>query len=275
MNNFDFPKINYIEIIEPIGAGGTANVYKGVDLNYGTLVAVKVLSGNLFKHEKVKAKLIEEADRYVYLNHKGIVRLKDFIIKSDNYYLVMEFIEGQNLERYISKTTGPIPEQRAIDMMAEILDAIGFAHENNVLHLDIKPSNIMISNNGEIKILDFGISADIKSDMEGVDLGAPVGTPYYMSPEQIEGKNIDKRSDVYALGITLFQMLTGSPPFAGDYTREELFKKIKSGKLIRAKEIYPFVSDEVQLVIDKATQVDKINRFQNTSEFLEALKKIN
>jgi serine/threonine protein kinase len=269
--NPQFPKINYIEIIDRIGEGGTANVFKGVDLNYGTLVAVKVLSGNLFKNEKIREKLIEEAQRYLDLSHKGIVGLKDFIKNNDNYYLIMEFIEGQNLETHINKTTGPIPEQRALEMMVEILEAMAYAHKHNVLHLDIKPSNIMISNRKEIKILDFGISSDISDDTNSVELGGPIGTPYYMSPEQIDGKNIDKRSDIYSLGITLFQMLTGTVPFLGNYTREELFKKIKEGKLLKAKEIYPFVSDEVQIIIDKATHVDKQKRFKTIDEFIDAI----
>jgi len=263
-------RINHIEIIEEIGSGGTASVLKGVDLNNGRLVAVKVLWSNLFKSDEIKKRFIFEANQYLYLNHPGIVALKDFIIKDDAYYLVMEYIEGQNLDEYINKVTGPMPENKAISIMLEILEAVGYAHKNNVLHLDIKPANIMIDGNSKIKLLDFGISSEGQQDTNGQIMGSPL----YMSPEQITGKNIDKPSDIYSLGITFFQMLTGNTPYSGNMSREELFAKIQEGNLPKAKSIYPFVSDKIQSIIDNATQTDRNKRFQSTEEFSSQLKAI-
>jgi len=261
-------RINNIELIEEIGNGGTASVIKGVDLNNGKLVAVKVLWKNLFKSEEIKERFIFEANQYLYLEHPSIVKLSDFIKKDEGYYLVMEYIDGQNLEDYINKVTGPIPEKRAIEMMSEILDAVGYAHKNNILHLDLKPANIMINQNGKIKLLDFGIS---KNNSEASN-GQIVGSPFYMSPEQISGKNIDKQSDIYALGITLFQMLTGSTPFPDNITRKELFELISSGKLFKAKDVYPFISKTSEQIIEKATHVDKNKRFKSTEDFIANLK---
>ena len=262
-----FQRINHIEIIEEIGTGGTASVLKGIDLNNGRLVAVKVLWSNLFKSDEMRKRFVFEANQYLYLKHPGIVSLKDFIIREDAYFLVMEFVDGSNLEEYINKVSGPIPEIRAIAMMKEVLDAIGYAHENNVLHLDIKPSNIMIDGSGRIKILDFGIS----NESTKVNTGQIMGSPLYMSPEQTLGKNIDSRSDIYSLGITLFQMLTGTTPLRGNMSRDELFTKIREGKLPKAKEVYPFISDHLQAVIDKATCVDMNDRFKSTMEFSSKL----
>ena len=263
-------RINNIEVVEQIGSGGMASVFKGVDLNTGQLVAVKILWSNLFKNENMKQCFVSEANHYLYLQHPGIVRLKDFIIKEDAYYLVMEFVDGINLEEYINKVSGPIPEDKAIELMKEVVSAIIYAHEKNVLHLDLKPANIMIDLNGKVKILDFGISHEGAS----VAKGNVMGSPLYMSPEQTEGKDIDNRSDIYSLGITFFQMLTGKTPLKGNSSREELFQKIREGKLPKAKEFYPYVSDALQLLIDKATQINKSNRFKNANEFLDQLNEL-
>jgi serine/threonine-protein kinase len=263
-------RINNIEIVEELGSGGTASVLKGVDLQTGQLVAVKVLWNNLFKNESMRKRFIFEANQYLYLRHPGIVSLRDFIIKEEAYYLVMEFVDGVNLEEYINKVSGPVPEPKAIQIMAEILGAIEYAHNAGVLHLDIKPANIMLDSSGKIKILDFGISND-ESKMES---GTVMGSPLYMSPEQTTGKNVDKQSDIYALGITLFQLLTGTTPLRGNISRDELFEKIRNGNLPKAKEFYPFVSDALQLIIDKSTATNKNQRYSNVKDFQKDLSRI-
>lgn len=261
-------RIGHIEIITEIGAGGTASVFMGIDLNTGFPVAVKMLWSNLFKSAEMKERFILEANQYLYLKHPNIVSLRDFIIREDAHYLVMEYIDGYNLDEYINKVSGPIPESKAIEMMLQVLDAVGFAHERDILHLDIKPANIMIDKLGAIKLLDFGIAAERKK----VTDGQIVGSPLYMSPEQTMGEKIDKQSDIYSLGITFFQMLTGSPPINGNMTKQELFGRIRKGALPRAKEIYPFVSDELQIVLDKATNVDIFKRYQTTNDFADELR---
>jgi serine/threonine protein kinase len=260
-------RIQHIEIVAEIGSGGTAKILKGVDLHTGNLVAVKVLWSNLFKHEEMKSRFIFEANQYLYLNHPGIVQLKDFIITDAAYYLVMEFIDGQNLDEFINYVSGPIPETKAIELFIDILGAVKYAHENNVLHLDIKPANIMINKQGDIKLLDFGISAESNK----VGKGAIVGSPLYMSPEQTFGKNINQQSDIYSLGITLFQMLTGTTPITGKMNKNEVFEAIRQGNLPRAKDFYPFVSDDIQAIIDQATHVDLSQRYYDVDAFMDDL----
>lgn len=265
-----FERIKHIEIVGEIGSGGTAKILKGVDLNTGLLVAVKVLWSNLFKHEEMKKRFVFEANQYLYLNHPGIVQLKDFIITEDAYFLVMEYIDGKNLDEYINHVSGPIPEPKAIDIFLEILEAVAYAHSNNVLHLDIKPANIMIDKQGHIKLLDFGISAE----SDKVEKNSIVGSPLYMSPEQTYGKNVNEQSDIYSLGITLFQMLTGTTPITGKMNKHQVFEAIRNGNLPKAIDHYPFVSNKIQSIIDKATHIELSERYQSVESFITDLEAI-
>lgn len=264
-------RVNHIEIVESIGAGGTASVYKGVDTHTGYLVAVKVLWSNLSQTDGMQERFRREANHYIYLDHPNIVKLKDFIQKEDTCFLVMEYLEGQTLENYINNVTGPIPAAQAVKIIRHVVAGVQYAHDNHVLHLDLKPSNIIITKEGCIKLIDFGISAKFLE----ANKGHVMGSPLYMSPEQTEGDaGIDTRSDIYSLGITLFQMLTGTTPLKGDMSREELFEKIRKGDLPRAKTFYPFVPDTLQAVIDKATRTNKKDRYQKAAELADALKNV-
>jgi eukaryotic-like serine/threonine-protein kinase len=260
-------RINHIEIIDAIGSGGAAQVYRGVNLQNGKLVAVKMLWKNLFSNENLRRQFIEEANQYLYLNHPNIVNLQDFIIKPDAYYLVMEYIDGRTLEDYINRVSGPIPEVVAANMLKYVLEAIGYAHANEVLHLDIKPSNIMITIDGEVKVLDFGISRKSSAS----DIGGRMGSPYYMSPEQISVKDIGPHSDIYALGITFFQMLTASVPFPKNVTREVLFEKIIKDPLPMLKDFVPWASEAAEKIVARATQKNSKSRFSSCKEFSESL----
>jgi serine/threonine-protein kinase len=246
-------------------------VYKGVDTNTGYLVAVKVLWSNISHTDVMQERFRQEANHYIYLDHPNIVKLKDFIQKDNTCFLVMEYLEGQTLENYINHVTGPIPETQAIHIILHVLAGVQYAHENHVLHLDLKPSNIMITKEGNIKLIDFGISVKFLEANKGHIMGSPL----YMSPEQTEGgAQIDTRSDIYSLGITFFQMLTGTTPLQGNMSRNELFEKIRKGALPRAKTFYPFVSDQLQEIIDKATRINKKDRYQKATELADALNNV-
>jgi serine/threonine protein kinase len=264
-------RIEHIEMIEQIGSGGAGSVWKGVDLHTGKLVAVKVLWKNLFKDEKIRKKFLEEANQYLYLEHPNIVKLKDFIAKDSGYYLVMEYIDGQTLEEYINKVTGPIPEEVAAAILIEVLAAIGYAHQQNIIHLDLKPANIMISAEGVIKVLDFGISS--KSEEAG--LGNVMGSPMYMSPEQIDGKGVDHRSDIYALGVTLHQMLCGQLPYPTNMSKFQLFQHIKEKPLPRLSSFVSWASDIAQFLVDTATAKNPNHRFPSCEAFKEALIRLS
>ncbi len=265
-----FPKLKYFEFTDKIGEGGTGTVYLAIDKRSGYPVAVKTLLKKWFKNSFFLNNFIQEANIYLYLEHKNIAELRDFIIEDDAYYLVMEYIDGYTLEYYINNITGTIPEEIAIRIFCEILDGLDFAHANKIYHLDIKPSNIMIKENGNIKILDFGIST---SKQDKVITQNIMGTPMYMSPEQALKSGIDWRSDIYSLGVTLFQMVTGRLPFSAR-TNEELLKKIVTDDLPRIKTLYPHVSDQMQEIIDKATMKRPEDRFQNCREFRRELLKL-
>ena len=251
-----------IEIVESLNEGGTASIYLGVNTWSGRPVAIKELKSDFFKNDYVRGKFIEEANQYLYLNHPNIVRLIDFIDEKSAQYLVMEYVDGQNLFEYQRNVTGPMPVSMAALLISEVLLALQYAHENNVVHLDIKPANIMLSNNNEVKVLDFGIS----QDMNGKKSEKLMGSPSYMSPEQIDSRDIDHRSDIYSLGVTLYELITGRVPYDDVQSREELFHAI------RLKPVPSIGRDHaINRIIAKSTAKRKEERFQSCDEFRNSL----
>jgi serine/threonine protein kinase len=202
-------RINNIELVQVLNTGGTANVYLGVDLFTGMPVAVKELKANMFKSEYVRNKFLEEANQYLYLEHPNIVRLHDFIITDESHYLVMEYVDGKNLFDYMSTVTGPMPMQNVALLFNEVLSALSYVHDKKLVHLDIKPSNIMLSTNNNVKLVDFGITLD-KSNQNKEKM---MGSPAYMSPEQILEEEIDHQSDIYSAGIAMYELIMGKLPF--------------------------------------------------------------
>ena len=264
------PYLPYYHILEQIGHGGTGAVYKAIDERSGFLVAIKILYKRAFENDFVRNKFVEEANRYLYLDHPNIVRLKDFIIQDEGYYLVMEYVEGRSLDKYIRHVTGPIPEEVATAIIIEVLEAIDYAHNEGVVHLDLKPGNIMIGDNDDIKVLDFGISAE-----EGEKNYKVMGSPLYMSPEQIKGSGIDIRSDIYSLGVTLYQMVTGQEPYPANISKEELFQRILySPFLNRSGVSQDRLSPIFQRIISKATEKNKGKRYSSCREFINDLQVI-
>lgn len=252
-----------IELIEKLKEGGTANIYLGVNSWTGFPVAVKELKPNFFKNQFVRDKFQDEANLYLDLNHPNIVKLENYIDAGDKHFLVMEFIEGYNLSDYQNKFTGPMPVGMSALLCVEVLKALSFAHDRNVVHLDVKPANIMLSDSNEVKVLDFGISVDLSS--QKVD--KLLGTPSYMSPEQITGYGIDHRTDIYAMGITLYELITGRPPFHASNDRMELFSAIKNKPVPELKS-----EPGINKIIQRATAKDKRERYQNCQEFINDLQ---
>jgi eukaryotic-like serine/threonine-protein kinase len=259
-------QINNIELVQVINSGGTATVYLGIDLFTGHPVAVKELKANMFKSDFVRKKFIEEANQYLYMDHPNIVKLKDFIITNDNHYLVMEYVDGKNLYDHMTTVTGPLPLQNVALLLNEVLSALTYVHDRKLIHLDIKPSNIMLSNSNAVKLVDFGISQDKKSTVSE----QPIGSPAYMSPEQVEDQTVDFQSDIYSTGITMFELLTGSLPFQSSETREELFQAIKTNKMphLKANNSHDVVhEEEMNRIFRKATTKDKRQRYQSCEAF--------
>jgi len=265
-------KIPYYEIKSLLGEGGMGNVYLAEHTQLGRKVAIKSLHQQLVKNEGLRARFKNEASTMAHLQHPKIVALYDYVEESDGLYLIMEYVEGLPLDEYIKDKSGPIPAETAVPMMTQILDAFSYAHSKGIIHRDIKPSNILITQNGDIKILDFGIAKMMsEAGNKLTKTGTQMGTVFYMSPEQVQGKEIDIRSDIYSLGVTFYQMLTGISPYDGMTTEFEVYSKIVSEPLPKASILYPGVPDYLDFVISKATTKNKDERFQNCEEFLNAL----
>jgi len=259
-------KINNIELIQVLNTGGTSNVYLGVDMYTGLPVAVKELKANMFKSDFVREKFIEEANKYLYLDHPNIVKLKDFIITEDNHYLVMEYVEGKNLYDYMSTVTGPLPLQNVALLLNEVLSALGYVHDKNLIHLDVKPANIMLSSSNTVKLVDFGISIDKENNTNNKRMGSPA----YMSPEQVEEKDLDFQSDIYSTGIAMFELLTGKLPFQFYETREELFQAILTNKMPLLKtnnSLDEKFEVEINRIFKKATHKNKAERYLSCEAF--------
>ena len=257
------------KILKKIGSGGMGDVYLAEHGILGHKVAIKSLHNNLVRDENFILRFKTEAKILTTLDHPNIVRILDFKEKENGLFIIMEFVEGQQLDEYINKVTGPIVEKDLIPLFTQMLEAIAFAHAKGLVHRDIKPSNVIISD-GKIKILDFGIAKDLSEDSGLTNTGVQVGTVYYMSPEQVNAEKIDKLTDIYSLGVTLFYMAVGKPP----YENSNAFKigiKIISETFPEAKNFYPGVSEKIETIISKATQKKKKDRYQSCEEFKKDL----
>lgn len=267
--------LNY-RILSVIGSGGMGTVYLGAHKFISEQkVAIKVIRSEMV-NQSAKERLKKEAGILASLNHPNIVKFLNYEIDSEgNIYLIMEYVEGLTLEQYIKTVSGLIVEKKVLQFFEPILDAVEYAHKKNIIHRDIKPSNIIITNDGKPKILDFGISSVFKAN-ENTDAQEEfiMGTPSYMSPEQIKGKNIDYRSDIYSLGVLLYQMLTGNAPYDTSTMSEmNIQEKVITEPLPRMKSYYRYISDKMQVIVDKATAKDMEERYQTCQEFRKAMRK--
>ncbi len=262
--------LNY-QITKLIGKGGMAEVYEAQhDKFENRKVAIKILNPILTANEIVRKRFENEATIMARLEHPNIVQIIDFVESKEKLAFIMELLEGDTLSDYIRKRN-KLTKKETIYIFNQILDAFDFAHSKNVIHRDVKPSNIFIetSNENTAKILDFGIAKLISSDANITNTGIQMGTPVYMSPEQVkDSKRIDARSDIYSLGIVLYYMLAGKAPYDTTTTSTyEIYNKIVNDKLPELT-AYP----ELNRIIQKATTKLTENRFQTCSEFALALK---
>ncbi len=261
----ELPKIPLYHIDHLIAEGGTAKVYWGIDMRSGFPVAIKELKIRHFKNQIICDKFKKvETQLYLYMQHPNIPRLVDFIDMHERelLYIVMEFIHGKSLEQYIYGEIGPIPEQKALPMFLEILDTVAYLHHNGILHLDIKSNNVMIQPNGRIKLIDLGIA----SRMSDASRSTGFGTPAYMPPEQSEKGQCGQYTDIFALGIMLFEMLTGTVPFTGQKPSEIRYK-IKYEPTPQMKDFYPPINSDLQFIVERALAKDPMMRYQSCEEF--------
>lgn len=265
--------LNY-KIIRQLGSGGMGQVFLAKNKDIDQMVAVKSLHPHLASNQALRERFKQEAVMLSSLDHPNIVKFLNYVETDEGVFLIMEYVDGMTLEDFINKKNGLIVEKRAYPMMKEILSAFTYAHSRGIVHRDIKPSNIFLNQEGHVKVMDFGI-AQIVSESSNSESNVVMGTPEYMSPEQVYGKAIDQRSDIYSLGVLFHQMLTGTAPYNATTISElEIKRRVLSEALPRMKSYYPYISDGLQRIVDKATSKDKEKRYADCVEIQKDLKKI-
>lgn len=250
-------------------------VYKAQDEN-GRIVALKQMSNRVTCLPGYKTLFYKEVESLRRMDSNMVVRLagEPYGDSAGNLYLPMEFVNGTTIEQYVEKN-GPMSEQKAIDTMCQILDAMQYVHDQNCIHRDIKPSNIMIRDVGGICIIDFGIAKDAKIGANGNTVGTIIGTDGYMSPEQASGTHIDKRTDIYSLGCLLFYMLTGRHAIVTRANNYETRKAILNEQMPLPSSINANISHDLDKVFEKAVDRDMTCRYQSPLEFKQALMAVD
>src|SRR5574344_910532 len=251
------------QIIKSIGEGGMANVYLAYDTILDRNVAVKVLRGDLATDEKFVRRFQREALSASSLSHPNIVEVYDVGEDNGQYYIVMEYIEGKQLKELIKKR-GKLTISEVIDIMLQISDGLSVAHDSYIIHRDIKPQNIMIQENGLVKITDFGIAMAMNAT-QLTQTNSVMGSVHYLPPEQANGKSATVKNDIYSLGILMYELLTGELPYRGDNAVEIALKHLKE-PFPSVKEKVPEVPQSVENIIIKATAKNPKNRYNDARE---------
>lgn len=256
------------EVLSKIGAGGMADVYKGKDHMLNRYVAIKVLKKEFKEDENFVRKFRSEAQAAAGLIHPNVVNVYDVGEDRGLYYMVMELVEGITLKEYIDKK-GRLSHKETISIAIQMCTGIGVAHAANIIHRDIKPQNIIISKDGKVKVTDFGIA---KATTSNTISSNAMGSVHYTSPEQARGGFSDQKSDIYSIGITLYEMVTGQVPFDGDSTVSVAIKHLQE-EITPPSEIVPDIPYSLEQIILKCTQKNGERRYKNTDELIQDLKR--
>ena len=257
------------QIGETLGFGGMSEVHRGRDLRLGRDVAIKVLRADLARDPSFQARFRREAQNAASLNHPAIVAVYDTgETVGENGpvpYIVMEYVNGQTL-RDILRKEGALPARRAMEIMADVCAALDFSHRHGIVHRDVKPANIMLTKAGAVKVMDFGIARAINDGgATQTATAAVIGTAQYLSPEQARGETVDARSDVYATGCVLYELLTGTPPFVGDSPVAIAYQHVREDPK-PPSEANPQVPAELDAIVLKALNKNPLNRYQTAAD---------
>ena len=274
-------RLGTYEIIAPLGSGGMGEVYRAKDTRLGREVAIKVLPASVAAHPERLARLEREARTVAALNHPNIVTLHSFEESGGVRFLTMELVEGHTLDR--SLVAGGLPVPRALEIASALADALVAAHDRGVIHRDLKPGNVMVTREGRIKVLDFGLAkiALADSDLEATQAatvatpvsspGQTVGTIPYMAPEQVRGEAVDSRTDLFAFGIVLFELLTGRRPFAGT-TPADVASAILRDTPPRVLALRPDLPRDLDRIVSRCLEKDPRDRFQTARDVFNELR---
>jgi serine/threonine protein kinase/Tfp pilus assembly protein PilF len=266
--------VTHYKIIEKIGAGGMGVVYKAQDTKLDRLVALKFLPKQFSINEEEKKRFIHEAKAAAALNHVNIVTIHEINEFEDQTYIVMEYLEGETIKDKIERrgeVTSPLPLNKAINTAIQIAEGLDKAHKMDIVHRDIKSANIMISDDGVVRILDFGL-AKLRGRTKLTKEGTTLGTVAYMSPEQASGEKVDHRSDIWSLGVVLYEMLTGQIPFRGEYDQAIMYA-IMNEEQEPITGLRTGVPLELERILNKSLAKDPRERYQTTADLLVDLRK--
>ena len=256
--------VSHYKIIEELGAGGMGVIYKAEDLKLHRNVALKFLPFELTTDEEAKNRFIIEARSASSLQHHNVCTIHDIDETTDGrMFICMDYYEGETLKEKISR--GPLAVNETLDIIIQIAEGLKKTHENGIIHRDIKPANILITKDGIVKILDFGI-AKLRGHSYATNIGKVLGTILYMSPEQTRGDQVDQRTDIWSLGVLLYEMITGTPPFNGDYDQVIIYSILN----IEPNEINTKNNPDLERlvpIIKKCLRKDPENRYQNIEVF--------
>ena len=261
------------ELIEKTGEGGMAIVYKGKDRLLNRYVAIKILRPEFTKDEKFIENFIRESQAAAGLTHPNIVGVYDVGREGNIYYIVMELVEGKPLSEIIEEK-GKLGYKQAVDYAIQIAEALSLAHKNQIVHRDVKPHNVLVTNQGVAKLADFGIAMPVADNSIEEKSDKVMGSVHYFSPEQARGAYVDERSDIYSLGVVIYEMLTGHVPYDGDNPVNIALQHIND-PFPSAKDEVPDVPYQLDRIIHKATEKFQSKRYKKVDEMIEDLKSIS
>jgi serine/threonine-protein kinase len=266
-------RIGRYKIVRELGRGAMGVVYHAIDPNIGRPVAIKTIQLGARKpeeQERLRERLFREARSAGILSHPGIVTIYDVEQQGELAYIAMEFVDGPTLDQVLSEE-GPIPQQKLLGILSQTAVALDYAHQKGIIHRDIKPANIMIAADGSVKITDFGIAKITTSDQLTMT-GAIVGTPHYMSPEQVQGHPIDGRSDQFSLAVIAYEALTGEKPYTGEHLTTVVYK-IVTEEPTAPHRLNSSLTGPIETVLRKSLAKKPDGRYRGCVEFVDSLEK--
>jgi serine/threonine protein kinase len=261
-------QIGSYRIDEKLGEGGMGTVYRATEINLERIVAIKVLNRDLAGKPEIVERFRAEAKAQANLNHPNVAILYAFLLEHGNAMMVMEYVDGENFQQIVNRR-GAIPSDEAVPLFKQALAGIGAAHEMGIVHRDVKPANIMLNRRGVVKVMDFGI-AKVVGERGLTRTGVQLGTVFYMSPEQVKGKTADVRSDIYALGVTLYELLTAHVPFNAASEYDVLTDHVNTAPPLPSTH-NAHIPKGIESIVLKALEKKPEDRFQTVAEFSDAL----